>query len=287
MKICRHNFDGLGHCDIGGGADYCIEGPCVHEDLVEFAPMQPDRWEGHADPIGALGCLPFCPVCGSRRMQWDPETGITTCGDCGYRNTEQAHKNLAKRVRNGEVTREGMMISDEALKKLQEQIAAWPMAQRFTVQRLIESYLSDRQALRAYQSTGLTPEETLPKEKADKIALKLMRLAELEGFAPYDRLRELAEADKAGRVVVLPCKVGDTVWVTGRDNVPREMKLEAPDIRTVCTDEDNLCMSTCNRKPDGFCAYRLRNDGADIGKTVFLTREEAERALEAKRNGAL
>lgn len=101
----------------------------------------------------------------------------------------------------------------------------------------------------------------------------------------YDRLRELAEADKDGRVVVLPCKVGDTLWVTGRDNVPREMELEAPDIRAVCTDEDNLCMSTCNRKPDGFCAYRLRNDGADIGKKVFLTREDAEAALEVKRDG--
>lgn len=98
------------------------------------------------------------------------------------------------------------------------------------------------------------------------------------------RLRELAEADKDGRLVVLPCKVGDTLWVTGRDNVPREMSLEAPDIRTVCTDEDNLCMATCNRKPDGFCAYRLRNDGTSIGKTVFLTREEAEKALEAMKD---
>lgn len=135
-----------------------------------------------------------------------------------------------------------------------------------------------------YEDTGLTPEDVLPKDKADEIALKLMRLADLESLCSYTRLRELAEADKEGRVVVLPCKVGDKLWVTGRDNVPREMELEAPDIRTVCTDEDNLCMSTCNRKPDGYCAYRLRNDGTDIGKTVFLTREEAEKALEAKSN---
>ena len=100
-----------------------------------------------------------------------------------------------------------------------------------------------------------------------------------------EHIRELLRTEKDGRLVALPCKVGDTLWVTGRDNVPREMELEAPDIRTVCTDEDNLCMSTCNRKPDGFCAYRLRNDGADIGKTVFLTREEAEKALEARENG--
>lgn len=32
--------------------------------------------------------------------------------------------------------------------------------------------------LAAYEDTGLTPEEVLPKDKADEIALKLMRLAE-------------------------------------------------------------------------------------------------------------
>ena len=136
-------------------------------------------------------------------------------------------------------------------------------------------------ALAAYEDRGCAPEEVLPKDKADEIALKLMRLADLESICSYTRLRELAEADKDGRVVMLPCKVGEKLWVIGRDNVPREMELEPPDIRTVCTDEDNLCMSTCNRRPDGYCAYRLRNDGTSIGKTVFLTREEAEKALEA------
>lgn len=123
--------------------------------------------------------------------------------------------------------------------------------------------------LAAYEDTGLTPEEI--KELLHDTTGPLHR-----------KLGEWIDADASGRLVVLPCKVGDTLWVTGRDNVPREMELEAPDIRAVCTDEDNLCMSMCNRKPDGFCAYRLRNDGADIGKTVFLTREEAERALKVK-----
>ena len=58
--------------------------------------------------------------------------------------------------------------------------------------------------LSAHEDTGLTPEEVLPKDKADEIALNLMRLADLEGFAPYARLRELAEVDKDGRLVVLP-----------------------------------------------------------------------------------
>ena len=136
--------------------------------------------------------------------------------------------------------------------------------------------------LKAYEDTGLTPEE-VERSKLEIEAGSVKTIARTYGI-DINRLRKLAEADRAGRLVVLPCKVGGTLWVTGRDNVPREMELEAPDIRAVCTDEDNLCMSTCNRKPDGFCAYRLRNDGADIGKTVFLTREEAEKALEAKSN---
>ena len=166
------------------------------------------------------------------------------------------------------------MVSGEALKKLQEQIAAWPMTQRFVVQQLIEDYSNIRKDLLAYKNTGLTPEQC-------ENAKAIIEAAFSDDTSKAERIRELLKADKDGRVVVLPCKVGDTLWVTGRDNVPREMELEAPDIRAVCTDEDNLCMSTCNRKPDGFCAYRLRNDGADIGKTVFLTREEAEKALEA------
>lgn len=62
-----------------------------------------------------------------------------------------------------------------------------------------------RERLAAYEDTGLEPEEVLPKDKADEIALKLMRLADLESLCNYTRLRELAEADKDGRVVVPPC----------------------------------------------------------------------------------
>ena len=58
--------------------------------------------------------------------------------------------------------------------------------------------------LAAYEDKELEPEEVLPKDKADEIALKLMRLADLESLCSYTHLRELAEADKNGRVVILP-----------------------------------------------------------------------------------
>lgn len=92
------------------------------------------------------------------------------------------------------------MVSDEALKKLQEQIAAWPMTQRFVVQQLIEDYRRNREDLRAYKATGLTSERCAEFARADAEGRYIvMRDAEQEGVA---RLRELAEADKDGRLVV-------------------------------------------------------------------------------------
>ena len=158
------------------------------------------------------------------------------------------------------------MISNEALKKLQEQIAAWPMTQRFVVQKLIEDYRRNREDLRAYEATGLTPEEVLPKDKADEIALKLMRLADLEILCSYTRLRELAEADKDGRVVALPCKVGDTVYLI----VTKRARTYTPEFRFI--------------KKSHLTFLNMERVLQDFGKAAFLTREEAEKALEAMKD---
>lgn len=60
--------------------------------------------------------------------------------------------------------------------------------------------------LKAYEDTGLEPEaiETV------KLALAAKHLVDLETLnnTPISRLVELAEADKDGHVVVLPCKLG-------------------------------------------------------------------------------
>ena len=82
-----------------------------------------------------------------------------------------------------------------------EVLMASKYEEKYTEQEWI-SVLQDR--LAAYEDKELEPEEVLPKDKADEIALKLMRLADLESICSYTRLRELAEADKNGRLVVLP-----------------------------------------------------------------------------------
>ena len=160
------------------------------------------------------------------------------------------------------------MVSDEALKKLQEQIAAWPMTQRFVVQRLIEDYRRNREDLRAYEATRLKPEEVLPKDKADEIALKLMRLADLESLCSYTRLRELAEADKDGRLVVRPCKVGDTLFRVFAGEI---LEHKVRNMRYLAI------QGRWDIDTTPFCSYVE----SSIGKTIFLTHEQAEKALEA------
>lgn len=111
------------------------------------------------------------------------------------------------------------MVSDEALKKLQEQIAAWPMTQRFVVQQLIEDYRMDREDLRAYKATGLTPEE-VERSKLEIEAGCVKAIARTYGI-DINRLRKLAEADRDGRVVApvvrcMDCKHLVAVNVNGK-----------------------------------------------------------------------
>ena len=117
--------------------------------------------------------------------------------------------------------------------------------------------------LKAYEDTGLTPEEV-------NDVMAKAKLASAFGVAA-ERLRELAEADKAGRLVVLPCKVGDGLWTFCSYPVEQVYSFTVTDISTL----NGRTMLNTSR-----CGVI---DARDVGKTVFLTREEAEEALEAWR----
>lgn len=128
--------------------------------------------------------------------------------------------------------------------------------------------------LAAYEDTGLTPEQCAEYAKADREGRYIvLRDAEQEGVK---RLRELAKADKEGRVAVLPCKVGDTVWIAGSVIGVYSVK-----VRTFFVGHPSAVRGTDG---DGgiqmirttICDVPMK----DFGKTVFLTREEAERALQ-------
>ena len=105
------------------------------------------------------------------------------------------------------------------------------------------------------------------------------RLAAYEDIAElcggFDRLRELAEADKDGRVVVRPCKVGDILYRVFAGEIFEHrvgsMKYFAIQGRW---DIETYPFCPCVE--------------SSIGKTVFFTSEEAKKALaemEGKKDG--
>ena len=96
------------------------------------------------------------------------------------------------------------------------------------------------------------------------------RLAVFEDIAELiggiDRLRELAEADKDGRLVVLPCKVGDKLY-----------RVFAGEIfeRRVGSMKYFAIQGRWDIETYPFCPCVE----SSIGKTIFSTREEAEKVL--------
>ena len=115
----------------------------------------------------------------------------------------------------------------------------------------------------AYEDTGLEPEEIADAVTAAKLMAK-SKIVSCFGV-DADHIRELVQAEHDGRMVVLPCKVGDHVWADGREAIvvwffgyKTERYLHAQFF-------DN--------------AEHTDIPFYEIGKTVFLTREEAEAAL--------
>lgn len=118
--------------------------------------------------------------------------------------------------------------------------------------------------LAAYEDSGFTPAEI--KSLYAEWSVMMSVLNSIGGG--YERLRQLAEADKAGRVVVLPCKPGDGLWTFCSHPVEQIYSFTVTDISTL----NGRTMLNTSR-----CGVI---DARDVGKTVFLTHEEAKAALE-------
>ena len=132
--------------------------------------------------------------------------------------------------------------------------------------------------LAAYEDTHMMPSDVT------SMRMDMAIIAALFNGVDVDRMKELTEADKNGHVMIAPCKVGDTVWVTRNpwtgkllkkplDACVNGMKMYPHGLYV------NLLFDT--RKINGTRDYEINH----IGKTVFLTREEAKAALEAMKDG--
>lgn len=100
-----------------------------------------------------------------------------------------------------------------------------------------------------------------------------------QGLWLYEQaLAETIELLQSDRLVELPCKVGEEIYVMNRANIPQRMILDKPDIRCHCAKEDNLCMALCDDKKHGICAYRFKNDGSDIGEKFFALKKKQKQS---------
>ena len=87
---------------------------------------------------------------------------------------------------------------------------------------------------------------------------------------PLDRLGEIAEAERDGRCVVLPCKRDDVLWTFHTYPSKRVYSFHVTDV------------STLNGRTMLNTDIMGVVDARDVGKTAFLTRAEAEEALKAR-----
>ena len=96
-----------------------------------------------------------------------------------------------------------------------------------------------------------------------------LRLCDIEDILgdeyDMDRLRELAQADREGRCVVLPCKIFDKIW-----NVAAHYQFEVTEIDLL--PYGNILFRCGNKDTDDYAAFY----GDDLGDT-FTFEEPQER----------
>lgn len=85
---------------------------------------------------------------------------------------------------------------------------------------------------------------------------------------------ELAQAKKKGRLVVLPCDVGDKLYDVTLGEVREKIVIS---LSMLLSKSVNHLVIHAENFRNAVTSYELQ----DIGKTVFLTREAAEAALDA------
>ena len=94
-----------------------------------------------------------------------------------------------------------------------------------------------------------------------------------------ERLVELVQADREGRCVVLPCKLHDKVFFIENGCVK---ETEVDSFHNWTSGRWKISTHT-DRMYEHWKGYEI--DFSGIGKTVFLSREDAEKAVEMEKNG--
>ncbi len=126
--------------------------------------------------------------------------------------------------------------------------------------RYAEEIAALRERMRPYEDTGLTADVCAEYRKFEDEVVASGKT--------FGRLLELLRADTDGRVVVQPCKMGDVLYRASPSGV-------------VVHRVANVVYRGLTKRWYIDTIPNLPYASEELGKTVFLTRDEAEKALEA------
>lgn len=104
-------------------------------------------------------------------------------------------------------------------------------------------------------------QESLRKEGTEILKKAIYKLAEYE------------TAEEEGRLLVLPCKVGDKVYII--DDIDYSYERDSV-VTGIDIDKDGISIMIQDESPMSSSGYDIQ----DFGKTIFLNRDSAEKALE-------
>lgn len=139
-----------------------------------------------------------------------------------------------------------------------------------------EQYAEWLEELKSYKDIGTPKELKELKENGAFTGLELAKLAIMQ-----EELKKYKDLEEQGLPVRLPCKVGDTVYRVNAGAKQPIIPMTVSEIHFLCYKNERAVRFDAIGKEDmGESCYRLE----DIGRIVFLTREEAEKKLEELKN---
>ena len=126
--------------------------------------------------------------------------------------------------------------------------------------------------LAAYEDSGLEPQDIISAVDMSKIACALHELNAYKDLGPIDHIRDLIKAEQDGRLVWLPCKVGDSIYIPDLEKkIPVKVRVQG------------ISISVSGRTILHFGGYPVEYAWGDgCGKDWFFRREDAEAALAGK-----
>ena len=119
-----------------------------------------------------------------------------------------------------------------------------------------------REKLKAYEDTGLEPEDILPS----------IKILSDEFNKIFEELKEYRNSEEQGILIKLPCKVGDTVYQIMYDRTIENYKVVGFEI----DEREKLYVRVLIERPAATIKLSYRKED------LYFTKEEAEKALKER-----